>query len=150
MTIGEPLRNCAFCARDLQPDEPVWRRRIGRSGSYIVTPVCDNCNDRACAGLSRNEVVPASPCEACGRPVHQMERRRTRRHVYCCDQCKANGEAGIARERRATARGSTRPCADCGEHFEPTRADVRFCSGACKQRAYRKRVTLRKATTLRF
>jgi hypothetical protein len=28
-------------------------------------------------------------------------------------------------------------CATCGEPFDPTRSDQRYCSSACKQRAYR-------------
>ena len=30
-------------------------------------------------------------------------------------------------------------CADCGRTFRPRRADARYCSGACRQRAYRRR-----------
>lgn len=28
---------------------------------------------------------------------------------------------------------------DCGAEFHPERADARFCSSACRQRAYRRR-----------
>jgi hypothetical protein len=34
-----------------------------------------------------------------------------------------------------------RDCAVCGKTFAPTRADALYCSGACRQTAYRKRVT---------
>jgi hypothetical protein len=51
-------------------------------------------------------------------------------------------QSTMVRLRRAEARGATRVCAECGETFEPTRADAKFCSGGCKQKAYRKRVTL--------
>ena len=30
-------------------------------------------------------------------------------------------------------------CAACGVIFEPTRLDGRYCSNACRQRAYRRR-----------
>jgi len=36
---------------------------------------------------------------------------------------------------------SLRDCAVCGKTFAPTRADAQYCSGACRQTAYRKRVT---------
>src|SRR5262249_26940300 len=36
---------------------------------------------------------------------------------------------------------SVRDCAVCGKTFAPTRADAQYCSGACRQTAYRKRVT---------
>jgi hypothetical protein len=43
-------------------------------------------------------------------------------------------------ERRADRRGM-RICQECRESFEPKRADAAFCGPACKQRAYRQRVT---------
>ena len=33
----------------------------------------------------------------------------------------------------------TRKCLHCGVAFEPARKDVRYCSGACRQRAKRQR-----------
>src|SRR5262249_7721198 len=42
------------------------------------------------------------------------------------------------RARRRDRRG-THDCQMCGETFEPTRTDAKFCSAACKQKAYRKR-----------
>ncbi len=30
-------------------------------------------------------------------------------------------------------------CACCGKPFDPTRADARFCSNACRQKSYRQR-----------
>jgi hypothetical protein len=36
---------------------------------------------------------------------------------------------------------SLRDCEVCGKTFAPTRADAQYCSGACRQTAYRKRVT---------
>jgi hypothetical protein len=32
-------------------------------------------------------------------------------------------------------------CAMCGERFMPARSDARYCSNACRQRAWRLRVT---------
>ena len=34
----------------------------------------------------------------------------------------------------------SKPCEQCGRAFRPCRSDARFCSQACKQRAYRRRV----------
>ena len=33
----------------------------------------------------------------------------------------------------------TRRCFHCGQDFEPARKDVRYCPGACRQRAKRQR-----------
>ena len=35
----------------------------------------------------------------------------------------------------------TRACAQCQKPFVPRRDDARFCSVACKQRAYRRRAS---------
>jgi hypothetical protein len=34
---------------------------------------------------------------------------------------------------------STRNCEECGVSYVPTRNDSRYCSNACRQRAYRRR-----------
>lgn len=72
--------------------------------------------------------------------------KRHARHHFCSEACKrkqaSQRYAAIARQRRAEARGPSRQCAVCGEPFEPARADARYCSPACKQKAYRVRVTL--------
>jgi predicted nucleic acid-binding Zn ribbon protein len=34
----------------------------------------------------------------------------------------------------------SRPCAVCGTEFRPWRGDARYCSNACRQKAYRRRV----------
>ena len=51
----------------------------------------------------------------------------------CSKHC---GEQGYNARRRKSAPTS---CAGCGETFTPARSDARYCSGACRQRAYRQR-----------
>jgi hypothetical protein len=149
-------KNCGKCSRALRPDEPVWRTRVSYSALTIVfgmpctnamiVPLCEQCRS------DDREVYTSGPCECCGRTVHNTEPRWHRKHNYCSDNCKQRHESdcqsAIARQQRAEARGPTRVCEQCGEHFEPVRADARFCSGVCKQRAYRKRVTLSKSNSL--
>jgi hypothetical protein len=36
----------------------------------------------------------------------------------------------------------TRSCAGCGTPYRPLRADAKFCSGGCRQRAYRERLSV--------
>jgi hypothetical protein len=54
------------------------------------------------------------------------------REAFCCDTC-----------RKAAKRDSGRPtfarCEGCGGTFEAKRRDARYCSGSCRQRAYRER-----------
>jgi hypothetical protein len=135
---------CGGCGRKLRADEPVWRyqQQTGR-GLFGGT-----CSDLApyCAECRRDywDVFQSGECGTCGRPVHNTDRRR-RRWIFCCGQCRGRHleahQAATARQRRAEARGASRPCVECGEHFEPRRADSKYCSPACKQKAYRKRVT---------
>ena len=139
--------NCAGCGHVFESDEPVWRVRV-RTGveffgghSTIIAPFCQQC-----LKPYWRPVVSSGRCEGCSRMVHNTEGYRE--HIYCSEvcatKCEVRRHSGIARERRAEARGPTRACAECGDQFEPARADTRFCSGVCKQRAYRKRVTLSK------
>jgi hypothetical protein len=158
--IDETLRNlrnaastgksCGKCSRTLRPDEPIWRTRLSYSTqatvfgmSSMIVPLCEQCRS------DDHEVYASGPCECCGRTVHNTEPPSRRKHIYCSDNCKrrhgSDCQSAIARQQRAEARGPTRVCGQCGEHFEPARADARFCSSVCKQRAYRKRVTRSKS-----
>ncbi len=140
-------KSCAHCRRQLHKDEPVWRQRtiLGRGlfgWRIVVAPFCEQCKSKY------RDFCSARPCASCGRPVHNSERRSHRQRTYCSDECRrrhqSNYQAAIARQCRAEARGPSRACVECREHFEPTRADAQFCSARCKQKAYRKRVTVTK------
>lgn len=52
-----------------------------------------------------------------------------------CDRCRQRAYRMRRRRRQA---GSDRQCT-CGAVFTPSRSDGRYCSNACRQRAYRKR-----------
>jgi predicted nucleic acid-binding Zn ribbon protein len=41
--------------------------------------------------------------------------------------------------RKPLDRSARHTCASCGRPFVGIRADARYCSNACKQRAYRQR-----------
>ena len=156
MTLDERQRNirkakrtgtcCAKCARQLEPSEPVWRVRVSFGPGFFgrwshgVAPFCKACVE------PKDRHTSARPCEGCGRPVHYIPSwcspyAPPPRHALCSDACKGRQQSATARRRRAEARGATRVCACCGEHFEPARADARYCSTACRMRAYRRRVT---------
>jgi hypothetical protein len=40
---------------------------------------------------------------------------------------------------QARSRNGSRCCPTCAAEFMPTRADAQHCSGACRQKAYRRR-----------
>jgi hypothetical protein len=133
-------RHCGRCGRPLEALQPVWRSRlmINRGPfkvSYIMAPECECCGRRDWRTFQRQK-----PCEHCERPVHELEllTGRSHRRTFCCQTCEMAARAASAKRHRSDARG-TRQCATCGEMFEPSRIDARFCCGGCKQVAYRRR-----------
>ena len=147
--------HCVDCERPLAPGELIWRQRItlgsgmfGRGTQHRLLPICETCSHaKESWGSYRYphptaEFRPAQPCQGCGRPVHERHSPRygfhRNRHVICCENCYRGAELKCARESRTLARG-TLECEDCGKSFEADRNDAKFCSSACKQKAYRKR-----------
>ena len=134
--------HCAKCAKELAPGEPVRRHRVGLGYGLsgwrsTVAPHWIECTHEWRALLLR-----AKPCEGCGRPVHNEFDgvSNWRLHTYRSEDCQRTARAANARQRRLQERGM-RPCDECREIFEPARKDAKFCSVACKQKAYRHRVT---------
>jgi hypothetical protein len=72
-------------------------------------------------------------CEGCRRIVIRRSDRRYRRHTFCSDLCRWQVQAA---SRRIVP--EPHPCAGCGDPVT-ARADARYCSSACRQRAYRAR-----------
>jgi hypothetical protein len=70
-------------------------------------------------------------CVHCRRPFIGALARE-----YCSDQC---GELTRASRRDRTAERLPRPCAVCGDTFTPPRSDGRYCTPACRQKAWRHR-----------
>jgi hypothetical protein len=142
-SYADKCEHCATCKRILRSDEPVWRKRVGIGRGMFggrrtaIVPVCEQCiGDDPC-------VHSVGPCKNCGRTVHDTAWPFPRRFIYCCHHCELTHQsarlAAASRQRRADARGSSRSCVECGDHFEPRRTDSQYCSTACKQKAYRKR-----------
>jgi hypothetical protein len=76
-------------------------------------------------------------CRRCGRRRHRNRGWGTSR-AYCCDACAHAADLKRRRSRRRTWHPK-QTCATCGAAFTPTRSDARYCSPACRQRAYRQR-----------
>lgn len=90
-------------------------------------------------GFSRNE----SRCKTCQRTWKELRDAGCRgfiqppsRWVGYCIRCAHKQE--LARQLRRQARAN-RPCQGCGQRFTGARSDARYCSGACRQKAYRQR-----------
>jgi hypothetical protein len=136
--------HCAQCRQAIGAGDPIWRKPLHMGpgffgGSrYWIAPCCRRCTPH------QEDYLGPRPCGGCGRPVYTKDDRRVRLRILCSDKCKQQVQAREARELR---RLDPIPCELCGEVFEPARSDARFCSGACKQIAYRRRVTDRKSVT---
>jgi hypothetical protein len=59
--------------------------------------------------------------------------------AFCSQRCRSRVDHDKAATRRIQARQEHGPhqCGGCGEVLDGRRADARYCSGACRQRAYR-------------
>jgi hypothetical protein len=139
-TTDDRDMRCAVCGTALGPHDPVWRRQVSVGRNFLgrsscrVAPCCDRHGSQTVHFYDGG-----APCEGCGRVVHNLCRDH-RARAFCCRRCEAKVRSAEARDRRREAR-PPRPCEVCGETFEPTRTDAHYCSPACRQRAYRARVT---------
>jgi hypothetical protein len=67
--------------------------------------------------------------------------RHAEQLVFCSVRCRSRIDRAAAATRRAEQRAEGAPylCAGCSEVLDGHRADTRYCSPACRQRAYRRR-----------
>jgi hypothetical protein len=97
---------------------------------------------------------PARPCEGCARPVvnHKSVRPGYRREngwiqtedyaprdswrIFCSERCR---RAVFGAEQKAKREHDPIDCPVCHERVDARRRDARYCSSACRQRAYRER-----------
>jgi hypothetical protein len=139
---------CAACNRTLEPGEPVWmcvfsdQGRLGRS--WLTAAVCASCYESDVERIgtlvfrrywmagwhSRWAITGAWSCKGCGRQVHAHSHRVA---TYCTEPCRR----AVANQRRRVE-SAARTC-PCGRSFTVSRSDAVYCSGACRQRAYRQR-----------
>ena len=82
-------------------------------------------------------VDPALPCEGCGQSVRlRTHHRRTR--VLCSNACRVRTNPS---HRDNTSNASGDGCPQCGARVMGIRSSRRYCSSACRQRAYRIRTS---------
>ena len=130
---GRNAMKCEFCGRKLAEGEPVYQRLLNRRWFMM----CAKCE----AGLNDKSprIYSLRSCCHCTRPIYLTEPlRRSTRYVVCgpkCRQAVHNTKYRLRHQRPRMAQ-----CADCGKSFMPKRSDAKFCSAACKQRAYHHRI----------
>lgn len=84
----------------------------------------------------RGELLPPTPCEVCGLVVVRHGDPLLKR-VTCSASCLTS--LSDSRNAARGNKGSRRPCECCGTPITTGRADSRYCSSACRQKAYRRR-----------
>jgi hypothetical protein len=129
--LNEAATHCYDCGAQL--DVIVVRARVfvGGWGRRALAPLCPAC--------ARRPTDEPRPCDGgCGRLVAHAH-RRPRRHRFCSDRCERRFYSAEARDRRRQARADRR-CDHCGDPIDDDRrADASFCSGRCRQAAFRAR-----------
>jgi hypothetical protein len=83
------------------------------------------------------EPISARGAFAIGLPAHLPDPRRGRLLKPWESKPRRKFKLRSVTDNVESLRGT---CACCDRDFTPARADARFCSGACKQRAYRGRL----------
>jgi hypothetical protein len=161
---------CGKCGKPFEPGETAYVRRVetrwpaGKASLYFpfAVPECRDCHPAASfvprpkdkyyydhrgtmllRWLSHYE-HREGPCVGCGRPVvYRPGDYAHTLHFYCSQRCLG------AYYRNRKKEPLERACAVCGRTFTPPRRDARTCSPACRQKAYRRRVTGKRIATLR-
>lgn len=141
---------CAACERGIGPGETIWRDKhkvviAPYRLRYEIRPVCGDCRRKGGTYTIGGETLwysgppwePAKPCDHCGRSVVNLQTGRWRRHTFCAGKCQTAYYNTRARERRNPAHRKL--CVGCCKEFTATRRNVKTCSSACRQRAYRTR-----------
>ena len=107
----------------------VYEDRLAFTSPQTVS-VCDAC-------ITEQELANATldaTCPGCGQ---RMKLNEHWRKATCSNRC----EQRERRKKRYRAQKARNICTICLETFQPKRGDAKFCSNACRQRAYRSRQT---------
>jgi hypothetical protein len=140
-------RCCGKCGKAIAATAPVWIGPFRNEGPFgwgtRSVPYCRTCAPRP--RYRRVWYYPEPfPCVTCGRDVYlRLTAGRVRdgivRHAIACSEACRKAFYRAQYFRRKGSR--ERPCEVCGEVFTQTRSDAKTCSPACRQKAYRRRVT---------
>ena len=98
--------------------------------------MCAECFKKTWYSKSPEYVSEPRPCIGCGRIV--IDCGSYWEPTHCNDWYRLDYYRTEAKKERALARGK-RACAARGQSFTSKRTDSKYCSAACKQKAYRKR-----------
>lgn len=132
---------CTVCHQVLDDRAPVWLRHFKRRNPQYQAS-CEPCMEHVYGqkhGIDwREDYREGLPCAFCARPVHLSKShcKLAPQRVHCGEACRRKWWSRWQSERRKVQPHQT-TCDGCGTTFLAHRSDARFCSPACKQRAYR-------------
>lgn len=139
---------CDRCQHVFTDGEVVYRKwdggyrgMFGEGKPARLTSICHGCVQKLHPSWLE-ATCERVPCDGgCGVLVSGFSawpsiRQADRKRYYrtCSGHC-----AEIALRERRRVHHDERACEVCGEKFLPMRADVRYCSGKCRTRAFRAR-----------
>ena len=136
---------CGYCQRDLPQDQAVYQYRGGfliKINNGWLTSICVDCLRKLNGSsdfkyaLWRYKTEP-DPCVHCARPIFRYRHYKARPAI-CCEACRWAYQNAQASQLRAQRRG-TIVCVECSKQFQSKRTGARYCSIACKQKAYYRR-----------
>ena len=136
---------CGQCKRQLTAAEPVFRLFIDlRVNWQMVCSSCEAAASKACVFAPLWDLLRC--CSQCSRPVYMDSPPRKAIHFVCSPACRQAAHKASYRCTHPRSPVVERQCI-CGAAFRPKqRNEAKFCSAACKQRAYRARLTIPTAT----
>ena len=118
------------------------------SGSGNISPILPASTDlRICTPVAFTPTPPWRNTGHTGAAIFTSTaiRMHPSRCIYTKKYCHSYWCGNQANNRRQREYRQMRRqdlvCQCCGEKFTPKRADARYCSNACRQKVYRKRVT---------
>jgi hypothetical protein len=132
-------------------NRPLMHRMIlhfqGIAPTWLLLPHDWSTNRRSASYLRR-----CSDIVAIGRVKWIEGSKHTGKDNYAWYRFDAGHKAGPVfhcRDQGETIPARRRTCERCGKSYEPERSSARFCSPACRQSAYRKRLNVTAGVTAR-
>lgn len=123
--------------------EPCYMRgRIDPDSGLIVGADVDRTGDHFQWHpwpTGRGPLLPPTPCEGCGLVIVRHGDPLLK-HVTCSASCLTS--LSDSRNAARGNQGSGQPCETCDEAITTGRADSRYCSPKCRQKAYRRRSSI--------
>lgn len=126
-------------SHEIGAKEPIYHAQLFSPRGYrYYALICRACLKATDAKIRQS--FKRRFCAACKRRIY-YHRGDTRRAVFCDDTCRMRVVAAQRRAARHAARPATITCVVCKKEFPTPRraADARYCSVACRMKAYRLR-----------